>query len=355
MQFKFRQPASFLTIAIFSIMALNCAMASVAVGQEWARNMFSEFAHDFGTVSKNEVAEHRFQIKNIYKEDIRIQSIRTSCACTEISLTKDVLKSEETGELVAVFNTRNFVGPKQATITIKFGSPFNGEVQLTVRGNIRGDVMFEPGELNFGALSAATIAQSNATRQLQITKFNNPSWRIVDVKSTFPHIGVILSNPTRMENQIKYTMDVRIKESAPPGFVQSELILIAEEAGRRTSIPVKFSGKVSSALEISPEVLTFATNENGTKVSKKVIVKASKPFKINDVTCSNSAFTVSADPSKSKKVHFVNISYAADQPPGRYEYDLQFVTDLNKRTTRSIKAVVQVNQGSQPGNEQVGN
>ena len=325
-----------------------------AVGQDWARKMFSEFEHDFGTVSKNEFAEHRFKITNLYNETLTIQSVKTSCACTDVSLTKNSINTDEVTEVVAVFNTRNFVGPKQATITVTFASPFNAEVQMTVRGNIRGDVMFEPGSIDFGAVSADAIVQRSANKQIQITKFNNPNWRIVDVKCTFPHIGVVLSNPMRMGNQVKYTMDVRLKESAPSGFIQEQLMVIAQENGRQTSIPVKFAGKVGAALEISPEVLTFTVDENGSEVSKKVIVKGSKAFKISDVTCSSPAFVVKADPSKSKKIHFVQIGYKPDQSPGKYEYDLEFVTDLNKQTKRSIKAVVQVKKTADPVSDQAG-
>ena len=327
---------------------LSSFATSPLLAQDWARKMFSEFSHDFGTVAKNEVAEHRFKITNLYNEDIQIQSVRTSCACTDVSLTKNLLKSEESCELVAVFNTRNFVGPKQATVTVRFAAPYTGEVQLTVRGNIRGDVMLEPGMIDFGSMSTEVLTNKSATKRIQITKFNNSDWRIVDVKSTFQHIGVSLSNPVRYGNQIKYNMDVRVKDSAPAGFVAEELMIVAQERGQRMTIPIKFTGKVATALQISPEVLTFSAGTDGQTISKKVIVKGSKPFKINDVTCSNESFKVKADPTKSKKVHFVSISYSADQAPGKYEYDLEFVTDLNRGTNRSIKAVVQISESATP-------
>ncbi len=41
------------------------AMSSEASGQQWARKMFKEYTHDFGTVKKGEVPEHRFEIQNV--------------------------------------------------------------------------------------------------------------------------------------------------------------------------------------------------------------------------------------------------------------------------------------------------
>ena len=317
---------------------------------DWPRKMFTEFEHDFGTLSKNEFAEHRFQITNVFNEEIKIQQIKTSCACTDISLTKDVLKTNETAELVAVFNTKRFVGQKQATVTVIFAPPYSGEVQLTVRGQIRGDVMFEPGNIDFGSLTQEAIANRTSNRKITITKFNNPNWRIVDVKSTFQDVGVTLSNPMRVGNQIKYDMDVRIKKTAPAGYVQGELIIVGEEYGRRSDIPIKFSAKVASVIQISPDILTISTDQNGGVVEKKIVIKADKPFKISDVKCVNPSFSVSADPEKSRKVHFVSVSYSVDQTPGKYEYDLEFVTDLNNETIATVKAVVEISAKSETVN-----
>ena len=330
----------YLAAAIF-IVGSTTAFDS-ANGQDWARKMFSELSHDFGTVSKNENAEYRFEITNLYNEDIRIQSVQTSCTCTDVRLTKKVLKSAESCELIAVFNTRNFVGPKQATVTVRFAAPYNAEVQLTVRGVIRGDVMFEPGSIDFGSLTSDMIMNNAGKRQIQITKFNSPNWRITDVKSNFRHIGVVLSNPMPVGNQVRYNMEVRIKDSAPAGFVQDKLMIVAQDNGQTSNIPINFSGKVASALQISPEVLTFATSANAGEIKKKVIVKGDRPFKINEVNCSNNSFVFNVDRDKSSKVHFVGVSYAADKPPGRYEFDLDFLTDLNAGAKRSIKAIVQI-------------
>ena len=309
------------------------------------RKMLTEFEHDFGTLAKNEFAEHRFEIKNVFNEDIRIQQVKTSCACTDVTLLKNYLKKGESTELVAVFNTQRFVGQKQATVTLILAPPYSGEVQLTVRGNIRSDVMFEPGSIDFGSVTQQSIANKTA-RRVSITKFNNPNWQIIDVKSTFSDVGVTLSKPVRFGNQVKYDMDIRIKESAPAGYVQGELIIVAQEFGRNSEIPIKFSAKVASALQISPDILTISTAESGAVIEKKVVIKADKPFKINDVKCINQSFSVEADPEKSRKVHFVNVSYSADQPPGRYEYDLEIITDLNSETTGSIKAVVEIEAAS---------
>ena len=158
--------------------------------QEWARKMFKEFQHDFGTVSRDARPEHRFEIENVFLEDIRIRGVFSSCGCTSVSLTKRVLKSREKAYLVARFNSHIVDGPKQATITVRFDAPYVGEVQLVVRGNsVRGGgITISAKQLDFGQI----VTGQPAERVVQVTRQGNASFEIVDVLSTFPHIGVSL-------------------------------------------------------------------------------------------------------------------------------------------------------------------
>jgi len=134
-----RRAAVFLAVA-----AGLAASGRPAAAQEWAKKMFSVTSHNFGTVARGSKTEYRFVFRNLYEEDIHVSGVRTSCGCTSPSVTKKLLKTHETSEVVATFNTRTFLGQHGATLTVTFDRPFTAEVQLRVAGNIRGDVTFEP-------------------------------------------------------------------------------------------------------------------------------------------------------------------------------------------------------------------
>ena len=82
--------------------------ASSVSAQEWAEKMFSVTSHNFGTVAKGSKTEFRFVYRNLYEEDVHVSSVRTSCGCTQPAITKKLIETHETGEIVAVFNTRTF-------------------------------------------------------------------------------------------------------------------------------------------------------------------------------------------------------------------------------------------------------
>src|SRR5687767_13594116 len=153
--------------------------ASAATGQDWARKMFDRTNHSFGTVARGAKADTTFTITNLYKEDVHIASVRSSCGCTEPKILTPTLKTHEKGEILAQFNTRAFLGEKSATVTVTFDKPFYAEVQVQVGGYIRSDVVLDPGFVDFGAVDQG----SGADKTLVINYAGRDTWQIIDVLS----------------------------------------------------------------------------------------------------------------------------------------------------------------------------
>ncbi len=306
-------------------------------GQDWARKMFSEFRHDFGTVVKGEEAEHRFEFQNIYLEEIEIDRISSSCGCAQVSYTNKKLKTWEKAEIVVKFNTKAFSGQRQATISVNFANPFRGEVQLTITGLIRTDIQIQPGAIDFGSGAMANIK----TQIVKITKYGNPNWSIRDVQSAYGNIAVELSKPRRFYDRTEYELKASLKPETPTGFCQGELFLVAMEGNREDQIPLPFSGKVSAPLEISPQVLDFEKVAPGQTVSRKVVLKSDQAFSLKDVICAASGFACDAK-SSPKKVHFVELKYTADMTPGRHETVITFVTDIGGECRIELPTIVTI-------------
>lgn len=145
------------TLLVAGALAAAVAPCDAVSAQEWATKMFSTTSHNFGTVAKGSKTEYRFVFRNIYKEPLHVVGVRTSCGCTSPEVTVRDLKTHETGEVVAKFNTRTFLGQHGATLTVTFDKPYYAEVQLRVAGNIRGDVTFEPPFVDLGNVDLAKV------------------------------------------------------------------------------------------------------------------------------------------------------------------------------------------------------
>jgi len=306
-------------------------------GQQWARDMFETTSHEFGSVARGAKAEFHFVLKNVYMEDVHISGAHSSCGCTSVRVAKPLLKTYEKGAIVASVNTERFTGHKGATITVTFDKPFPATVQLHVSSYIRGDVVFDPGSVQFGAVDQGTAVEKNVTVKCS----GRPDWRIVDVTSTNPHVSAEIKETERGMGRVAYELLVRLDEDLPPGPVHDCLMLVTND---RTApqIPLAVEGIVESGIMVSPPSLFMGVVQPGQKVSKQVVVRGKKPFRIVSVTCDGGCFefdtSAQTDP---KTLHLIPVMFVAGDKPGKVLQTIRIETDVEEATPElSAYAVV---------------
>ena len=262
-------------------------LQSSLAAQEWASKMFKTTSHDFGTVARDADAVFEFEFENIYEEDVRITGVRSNCGCTIPSITKKELKTWDKSVIVAKFNTHSFTGARKATLTVAIDKPFPAEVQLNVKGVIRGDVVFDPGSVDFGTIKASDVTQ----KVVRITRFGNPRWEISDVLSYNQSLSVGLKRVSAYRNRVLYEMAINLKPDCQPGAFDSSLILVTNDrTSKKISVPVR--GNIEAPLALSPDNLDFGTISPNKTVSKKVFVKGTSEFEIIEATCADERVSI---------------------------------------------------------------
>jgi hypothetical protein len=304
---------------------LAVALPSVVSAQQWAEKMFSQTKHDFGTVARGAKAEYEFEVENIFKEDVHIASVRSSCGCTTPSITKNTLKTYEKGAIVAKFNTSSFLGHRSATITVTIDKPYYAEMQLQVAGFIRSDVVFEPGVINLGQMEQGAGGEA----QVKVTYAGRENWNIKDILSNNSNFEVELSEPARGRGQVVYTMTVRLKPDAPAGHINDQLTLVSDDV-RNETIPLQVEGRVMSLLDVSPAALLIGAVDPGQKVTKQLVVKSKQKFKVTEVKCAaGDCFQFKLpDSDQAKTLHLIPVTFTAGDEPGQFSTKICIETDL---------------------------
>ena len=301
--------------------SIGLLLASSACAQEWALKMFNATTHDFGTVAKGSKAEFRFTLKNLYEEDLRILNVQSSCGCTTLRVSKRDLKTFETAEIIADFNTRDFQGHKTATITVMVECVSRADVQLHISGFIRTDVVTQPGSVDFGSVDQGTTA----VQRLQVAYAGRDDWKILDAKTADPWYEVEMKEIARGNGRVAYDLLVRLTKDAPTGYVKDQLILVTNDAQAR-EIPVDMQGRVMSDITISPTKLFIGVVRPGQKVTKNLVVRGKEPFRIIDVTCADKSFQI--EPSKeARSVHLIPVIFTAGEEAGRVTQKISIRTD----------------------------
>lgn len=299
-----------------------------ATGQDWVKSMFEQNSHDFGTVPRGAKTEFRFKLTNKYEENVHIASVRSSCGCTIPRIEKSDLTTYEAGAIVCEFNTRSFIGAKSAVVTVVFDRPYYGEMQLMVKGNIRSDIVTEPGEIQFSDVKRGTEKATS----VKITYAGNSRWKITDVRSANQNLSVKLERVDNGTGRVEYRMRVRLLESAPAGSFSDQIVLVTNDQ-RYNLVTIPVRGTVTPPL-VMPVSIELGTIRPGASVQKRMIIKGSEPFEITKIECSDERFTFKA-PAGKKTAHIIPVDFQSSDTTGAFKEAVYVHTSLAEDGTAS--------------------
>ena len=138
--------------------------------------------YDFGSISQGKKVEHVFIIRNKGNTPLTIKSVRPSCGCTAITTSASVIAPGKSGEIKATFNSANYSGVVNKTVSVESDDPKVPSSTLSLKGTVIEDIQITPKQLNLGqvridATKKATVNVSNRGRKplkLSIIKTTMP-------------------------------------------------------------------------------------------------------------------------------------------------------------------------------------
>lgn len=308
-------------------LVFGCLSLSTASAQEWAEKMFNKREHDFGTVARGADTVYKFEVTNLYKQPMTISGVRSSCGCTSPTVENSTIKTYEKAYIVAKFNTRTFVGMHGATLTVTFAPPYSAEVQVRVHGNIRSDVVFSPGSIAFGNVDEGVLQEQTVV----VNYAGRENWRIVDVTNDNDYFEVELNEISRGMGKVSYGLLVRLKDNMPVGYLKDQLTVVTnDQRAESQRIPLFVEGRILPEISVTPESLVLGDVVPGEPITRKIVVRGKKPFRILDVDCGDDCFQFKTD-EESKELHLVELTYVPQEEPGAVKVPVQITTDRPNR------------------------
>jgi hypothetical protein len=324
---------------VSAVLALALAATSAsAQATPWAQKIFLGVAsHDFGTVPRGAQSKHRFKIKNIYAVPLDITVTRVSCGCLSHTLSHKTLKPQEEGYLDINMDGRRYTGLKTVHIHVTVGPEFVSTATLTVTANARADVVFNPGQVDFGVVQAG----QPRTQTIDVEYAGALDWRVLEaVKTTDAPLEVSVRELYREKprllrstHKVGYQLSVSLKGNAPPGPFRHELLLKTNDPVTPV-LTVEVEGNVQAPLSASPDVVRFGAVKAGKTASQRVAVRGNRPFRIVAVEGAGEGLTVSP-PGQAAASHLLTIDYAPTKA-GDLRRELRVRTDLDGGATTTI-------------------
>ena len=259
-----------------SALMVSLAVASTASAQ--SARLFEKTSHDFGSVAKAAKTEFRFYFENPYNEPMHVRSVRTSCGCTTPILETQDVAPKGKGSVLAKFNTHSHVGQKGATLTVTVDRPFFAEYQLQVKGYIRTDVVFNPGEASFGSL------QQGKTKDIQVNLdyAGRSDWKIMGLTTSNTFLNAVAKETSRSGGRVQYQIDLTMGENAPAGSFESELIVTTNDRNL-TKVPLRVTASIVPGITIVPSTVSLGDVLTGEPVRQLIVLKSQTPFLITGI------------------------------------------------------------------------
>jgi hypothetical protein len=293
-----------------------------AQSSAWADKMFQgNTVHDFGSVPHGAQLFYRFPITNVWAVPIELMNVRVSCGCVTATPSKKELQPRESGFLDVTMDAHRFTGVKSVTIYVTLGPQYTSTASLRVSANSRVDVVFNPGQVNFGVVQRGqTPAQT-----IDVEYAGVLDWKVNEVDSNGAPLDVAFEQLYREPGRVGYKIRTTLKADAAPGLLKQELFLKTNDPASPL-VPVLVEANIQASLTVKPSMLQMGSPKVGETVSRRVIVHGGKPFRI--VAIEGLGDGIQADiPQTAAEVQAVTFTF---QPAlaGAVRRQFQIVTDL---------------------------
>ena len=315
-----------------------------------AQNLFKVKEHDFGSIARGAKAEYVFEVTNNLIPDVHISGVRTSCGCTTPSIAngKDLLKTYEKGGILAHLNSDTHVGQRHATLTVTFDRPYWAEVQLEIRAYVHTNVLMEPSAVAFGTVAEGTPVE----KRVRLYRADLPGWQISGVSFSDPHLKGEVIPVARRGYETWYDLRVVLDGKTPAGYLNDHAILATNDPVM-AQMPIQVEGQVRPSVSVSPSDLFLGVVRAGEKVTRPLVVKADKPFRIKAITGDKGAFSfpgwtrdatgernIPPTPNDAKETHIVPVTFVANPAEtGKVVKTIHIETDLGDANATSYAVV----------------
>jgi len=298
-------------------------LAASAQAQSWSDQLFDKRSHDFGWVARGKL-KTTFTITNNLKQPVHIMSATPSCSvCTVARPEKEWLDPGESTTLDATLDAHKFQLRKEVAIDVRFDKPQYGVTRLNLVAHARTDIVLSPGEFSFGTVKRGT----GSTATMRIEYAGDPKWQISSATCTNSAFGEpVLEEVQRSGGRVTYLLKLSLKDEASPGTIRDRVVLGINDAYNK-SLDIGVQAFVQADVSISPATLSIGSVPANSTMTKQVLVRGIKPFRIVEIESDEGPFQIEK-PEDSKLLHKLEVTLKSGHDAGDVTQQFLITTDM---------------------------
>jgi hypothetical protein len=307
---------------------------------DWVASALPERAHDFGTVARGSQVRYAFPLVNRSNSEIRIADWRTKCGCTDVRVGAKVIPPGTQTTVEATIDTTKFLGHKPSGLTLIFERPQFVEIDLNLTCYIRGDIVMNPGQLDFGI-----VRRSDKMPPASLTftySGGRSDWEISKMKTQTSKVRAELREVSRTaDGQINFALTATLQPGVPNGYFKDEVTLVTNDPNSPT-IPISVVANIQSAVSVTPSIINFGGIRPGETISKTVLVRSSQPFTITRAAASQGDLETTESETSPRPVHQLKLTFKAPQEDGPHHATVTIETDIKDEPPAHVKTFATV-------------
>ncbi|MCP4189574.1 MAG: DUF1573 domain-containing protein [Planctomycetaceae bacterium] len=109
---------------------------------------------NFGIMSKEEIRQHTFVVKNVGDAPLTLQFIDKSCQCTDVAMSRSIVPPDEVTDVTLSWQPNNYSLDFSQIARFKTNDPSMRELDLRIKGRVQQIVRPVPASVSFDGLRA---------------------------------------------------------------------------------------------------------------------------------------------------------------------------------------------------------
>jgi hypothetical protein len=214
-------------------------MAALAADDPAPRAVIDAPVHEFGSVEQGTPVEHVFRVRNAGTGVLRVDHVKSTCACTVGVATGEAIAPGEEAWVTMRLETEKLAGRTTKTATVYTNDPATPTLGVTLSGDVLTDLVVRPMPLYFGRIANG----ARVRRELAVAPGRpNGTATVVAVEAPGPRLRAWLEAAADGRGQ---RVVVEVDGSASTGRFSDELVLRTSSASQPT-LTVKVLGTIGS-------------------------------------------------------------------------------------------------------------
>ena len=283
---------------------------------------FDHIHFDFGRISGEGKASHRFKVTNKGTGQLNISRLNPSCGCTSTVIGQWTLDPGQSTEIEATFNPAGFRGQIHKSLQVVCNDPATPTPTLTFEA----EVLREINPSSEAVFLQDVMRAVPQKRSVRLSSGNGQPVRPVGVKTPgAPWLSASL-RPEGNDAWVDIVLDGR---QIPPGRnMGTDAVVVQTGNPRIPNIPLTVQWELHASILAEPVRLAWV-EPAGKELRAKVVLKQvdGKPFRVLSAKTTHPSFTVEGVDKSAAPQHEFQVVLAAGARSGYYTEKVLFATD----------------------------